>query len=185
MREREGFGFEKGPPTSIAVFGVYWVLSNLAQEVARGIERGRLPWLLDDHILSLRLLQSDGAGWGQEATQAGAGARHRRRGGAHVPDGGCRQEHPRHRQGPQRRGHCQLQGEALVQDRGPSHTHQRDLHGDIGVGPAGQGQGSSGEGGERLPRHRVQRASSAGWPSCCVLVPRPSPTPAGCPAPTC
>ena len=37
MREREGFGFEKGPPTSIAVFGVYWVLSNLAQEVARGM----------------------------------------------------------------------------------------------------------------------------------------------------
>ena len=34
MGEREGFGFEKGPPTSIAVFGVYWVLSNFRWEVS-------------------------------------------------------------------------------------------------------------------------------------------------------
>ena len=148
---------------------------NLAQEVARGMREAasRGFWMTTYSPYGYcKVMVQDGA---KKRPKLEPEPAHSCRGGAHVPDGGCRQEHPRHRQDPQRRGHCQLQGEALVQDRGPSHTHQRDLHGDIGVGPAGQGQGSSGEGGERLPRHRVQGPVPQGGQAAAFSCPVPVP----------
>ena len=122
----------------------------------QGDAGGRVQRLLGRQHYPLRLQQGHGEGRGQEAPHAGTRPGHIPRRQAHLRPGGGRKGDAEHHPHPERRGHRQPCGKALVQERSPLHPQERGLHGGYGVGQYGQGQGRAGAGGEGVPRHSLQ-----------------------------
>ena len=143
-----------------------------------------LRGLLDGHLRPIRLQEGLRAGRSQDTPQTGAGPACGRRDQTHLRHGTPGQELPRHRQGPQRRGRRQPQGQAVLKS-----TIHTTLNNEAYTGAVVWGVNAK----DGAPPVRVEKAhpalvssaSSGRSPGFCAPALRRAYIPGVPPAPTC